>query len=425
VGDTLITFDYGPETEPSRMNRNDSGALSMLGRIAQLLAVVGLAVFNVWWYVRDTRPLPPLHTVAARINEQRYAEAETALREHLRRFPHDSEGRMLLARSLGARNQLLACAAQLHRVPEWSPNKRHSLYLEGICYKQLDRARDAETAWRACIAPDVLRPRFDPYLKMAVEQIVDLAVLEERRDDARNAIWLMYDVASPADRPDILILMLRTWIDRIDPSIAVGQLRKIVAADPADLPARRALAHAYELLGDSNEATELVQSNLKTWPDDPGVWSDRLGLLKLRDDLQGLTAALAELPPSIDHTSSIHTSRGLVCERKRDWPCAVDAYRRACESMPYNSEFLFRMGMCEMRDGRGEIALLHLKQSRDLQKAQESLPDAILDYRDAIVSSADPGHPTRVKASRKLAAICRTLGMDRLSVALYGESPSP
>jgi hypothetical protein len=67
VRDTPITLDYGPETEPSRMNRNDSGALSMLGRIAQLLAVVGLAVFNVWWYVRDTRPLPPLHTVAASV----------------------------------------------------------------------------------------------------------------------------------------------------------------------------------------------------------------------------------------------------------------------------------------------------------------------------------------------------------------------
>ncbi len=407
------------------MKRNSFGSFSMLGRIAFWLAVAGLVLFNVWWYVRDTRPLPPLRSVAVWIDQQRYNEAEAALREHLRRFPHDHEARTLLARSLGARNQLLACAAQLHRVPEWSPNKRQCLYLEGVCYRQSNRARDAEATWRACIASDALRPRFDAYFKMAVEQIVDLDALEERWDDARNVIWMMYDAASPADRPDILILMLRTWIDRIDPNIAVERLRRIVAADPTDLPARRALAHAYELRGDSNEAAELVQSDLKSWPDDPGVWRDRLWMLNLHDDLQSLTAALAEIPPSIGRDGEIHAYRGLACEKKRDWPCAAEAYRRANELKPFNSELMYRMGMCEMRDGRREAALRHLKQSRELKRAQEKLSDTVLDYRDSLLSTADPADPTRVKASRALAAICRTLGMDRLVVALDSLTPSP
>jgi tetratricopeptide (TPR) repeat protein len=361
--------------------------------------------------------------VSSWIDRGRYEEAEAVLREQLRRFPHDYEARWLLARSLGARDQLVACADQLRRMPPWAPNIRQCLYLEGCCYLQLHRARDAEAAWRACIAPDALRPRFDAYFKMAVEQLVELGMLKERPDDARDAVWMMYDAASPADRPDILILLLRTWIDRIDSRVAADRLRRIVAADPADLAARRALAHALDLQGDPRGAAEMVESNLEAWPDDPWTWRDQLWMLNLRDDLPGLTTALAKLPPSTDREGEILAYRGLVCEKRRDWPCAADAYRRADELRPFNAELTYRLGMSEVRAGRREAGLRHLKQSRELKQALERLADAVLDYRDALVASPDPGDPGRVKAARALAAICRTLGMDRVAAALESVAP--
>ena len=40
----------------------------------------GLAAFNVWWYWRDTRPLPDYTTVSEWIQREQYAKAEAALR---------------------------------------------------------------------------------------------------------------------------------------------------------------------------------------------------------------------------------------------------------------------------------------------------------------------------------------------------------
>ena len=73
--------------------------------------------------------------------------AEPALREHLRRAPHDGELMIMLARALAARGDLLGCARQLHEVPYWWPQKAEAIFREGQSYLQIDRAKDAEHAW--------------------------------------------------------------------------------------------------------------------------------------------------------------------------------------------------------------------------------------------------------------------------------------
>ena len=83
----------------------------------------GLATFNVWWYWRDTRPLPDYATVSDWIQREQYAKAEASLNERLRRSRHDFEARIMLARVMAARNDYLGCARELHEVPFWSPRK--------------------------------------------------------------------------------------------------------------------------------------------------------------------------------------------------------------------------------------------------------------------------------------------------------------
>ena len=96
---------------------------------------------------RHSRTARPGHGLALDANRVSTARVEPILREHLRRSPHDGEARMMLARALAGRGDLLGCARQLHEVPFWSPRKAEALFREGQSYLKIDRAKDAEDAW--------------------------------------------------------------------------------------------------------------------------------------------------------------------------------------------------------------------------------------------------------------------------------------
>ena len=140
---------------PSPLHRRRVAVIKPL----TLVLAACLVGFNLWWYWRDTRPLPGLDTISGWIGKGQDDQAEPALREHLRRAPNDGEARMMMARLLGARNDLLGCARQLHEVPFWWPTKADALYREGQAYFMIDRAKDAEAAWLAVTNHDPLHPR--------------------------------------------------------------------------------------------------------------------------------------------------------------------------------------------------------------------------------------------------------------------------
>ena len=63
---------------------------SPVWKLVAATLIASLAAFNIWWYWRDSRPLPDLKTIADWISHERYLEAEPALRERLRRRPTTS-----------------------------------------------------------------------------------------------------------------------------------------------------------------------------------------------------------------------------------------------------------------------------------------------------------------------------------------------
>ena len=120
---------------------------SLVWKLIGVCMIAILSGFNAWWYWRDTRSLPDLKTVSDWMRHEQYVQAESVLREHLRRSPHDGEARMMLARALAGRGDLLGCARQLHEIPFWWPQKAEALLREGQSYFKIDRAKDAEAAW--------------------------------------------------------------------------------------------------------------------------------------------------------------------------------------------------------------------------------------------------------------------------------------
>ena len=212
---------------PSLRHRPAAANGSLVWKLVGVCLIAGLSGFNAWWYWRDTRPLPDLNTISDWISQERYLEAEPALREHLRRSPHDGEARMMLAQALAGRGDLLACASQLHEVPYWSPRKAEALYREGQSYFEIDRAKDAEAAWLELIKDDPLHPVPPEIFHDACQALLKLYAIEDRWEDAYPVMWTAYDHAAPIDRPVLLAMRMRPELERIAPKESIGVLRAL------------------------------------------------------------------------------------------------------------------------------------------------------------------------------------------------------
>ncbi|HWE36068.1 MAG TPA: tetratricopeptide repeat protein [Isosphaeraceae bacterium] len=425
---------------------------SRLAGLAFWAVVVALLSWNGWRLYRDFRPLPDLRTIsswlypartgkaqvddAMKVAPERLDEAEWALRERLRRSPHDGEARMLLARVCDARNDLLACARELAKVPDWWPTKSEALYFEGKAYLRLGRAREAEAAWSACISPEPARSLPDWIFDEVANALLEIYAYEERWEEARALIWRYYDISPAEDHPTILIMRLRTELERVAYDQAEARLRRYAAADPTDFDARLALARAAEANGEHEEASGQVAACLAAWPADPRVWVVDLEILDKQGDSSGLAAAAAAAPTSPDawryrgrarvetpaltaaddhYLAEISKFRGLVRERSGDWPAAAAEYRKAIHLVPSQEEYHYRLSRVEVALGRADAAGEELARYRTLHQARTDLVDAYSDYLDAY--KGRPGARDLGAAIDRLTALSRTLGWTRESLA--------
>jgi tetratricopeptide (TPR) repeat protein len=373
--------------------------------------VVGLTGLNAWWSWAD-RPSVGVRTIDASIARGRSGDAERALRDLLRRSPDHGDARMELARLLGKRGDYLGCAGQLARVPYWWPSKAEARFLEGQSYRLVDRARDAEAAWEACVADDPLHPIAPRHFHAAARELIAHYVLEGRLVEARRTIWRAYDAAGRTDRPAILVMRMRAELERIAHEEAVARLRRFAAADPGDWEARRALALEEQLTGQEAAADREIAACLAARPADPAVWRTRLEILHRRGDLAGIRAALARLPPSADGDPGVWKYRGLAREWDGDLAGAAEAYGRATRLNPYEPEYLYKLGTVERRLGRPGPATEHSRQSQELRQAYARLRDAYLEYIE-ISRRSRSGDPAYRAAVERLATLCSRLGWKR------------
>jgi tetratricopeptide (TPR) repeat protein len=373
--------------------------------------VAGLTALNVWWFWAD-RPSLDIKTIDAWVVRGRPDDAERALRDLLWRSPDHGDARMKLARLLGERGDYLGCAGQLHLVPFWSPAKAEARFLEGQAYRLVERARDAEAAWEACIDADPLHPAPPRHFHAAARELIAQYVLEGRLDDARRTIWRAYDAAGPTDRPAILVMRLRAELERIAHDEALSRLRQFVAADPGDWEARRALALEEQLAGHEAAADRNMAACVAANPDDPAGWRTHLQILHHRGDREGMIAVLPRLPASADGDAEVWKYRGLAREWVGDLAGALDAYGLAARLNPYEPEYLYKLATVEQRLGLLEPASEHARRSHQLRDALLRLREAFLAFLETSEHS-EPGDAPYRAAVERLATFCGQLGMRR------------
>ena len=380
---------------------------------------IGLLVFNAWWYWRDTRPLVDLGTIGTWIAHEQFGEAEPALREHIRRSPHNGEARMMLAKVLGANGDMHGCARQLHEVPYWWPTKAEALFREGQANLIADRAKDAESCWQSIVQDDPLHPVPSDILRDVSLQLLGLYATENRWENAAAVVWNAYEHTGPADHLSLLSMRVRSELERLAPEATLGLLERYVDGDPTDWEALRALARAELALNRREEARLHFQACLKGAPDHPGVWRDYLSMLNDTGDQEALASQLARVPPVAESESDIWRFRGLLKEKTGDWAGAAHDYGMALERNPYVMSLHYRLAMVELRLGHRESAAEHRKKADQLRDAQGELRTAFnnLVAAEEAREKQTPANPDLPTAMRRLASVCETLGWARLAEA--------
>jgi tetratricopeptide (TPR) repeat protein len=417
-------------TEPPERGAARSPAFWASGRrvVMLLFKLIGAALFaslvafNGWWFWRESRPLEKLATISRWIGQDQSARAEVALREHVRRSPYDGEVRVMLARALATRGDLLGCARQLHEVPYWCPQKPEALYREGQAYFQLDRAGDAERAWLELIKDDPLHPVSPALLADAYKGLLRIYAIEDHWEDAYPVIWTAYDRASGSEeRLYWLTMRMRAELERVARKEAIGELRRYVAADPDDCDALHALARAETTLGQRDEAQRHFEECLKRRPDYVRAWRDSLADYLEQGELDRFLAVLRVPPPSADNDPETWFFRGVASEKAGDWRMAASHFQKAIDLNPFHNKSYYRLGMANGRLGLHEQAAASRKKSSEVNEARGQLPAVYATFFDSF-KAKEPDPAVAAAAARRLAAICETLGWARPAQAWTREA---
>lgn len=381
------------------------------------MLAMGLLAFNGWWFWRESQPTADTATIEKWIARKHYDQASAALRERLRRVPDDGDARIALARVLAARNELVACARELHKVPFWWPRKDEASFREGSVWMMLNHARDAEAAWLWVLRDDPLHPAPSDLFHDATLEVLKLYATEDRWEDLIGVIWKVYDLVDNTDREALVSWRIRSELERIAPTESIEELKRYVAADPGDVEALRALGRAEQALSHTDEARKHFEACLKLSPADPRAWRDLLTLLHETGDQEGFTSRLAQLPEGTDSEPELWKFRGIARETAGDLAGAAEAYRAAIERNPNLVEYHHRLALAEERLGHRDSAAEHRNRAKQLREARASLTQVFQDYTDARRKGSSD-QAGLIAAIDKLTNVCDDLGWVRLSQAL-------
>jgi tetratricopeptide (TPR) repeat protein len=386
--------------------------LRAVWRYGRWILLIGLIALNAWRYVQATRPMMDLKAIETLIDKGQSDQAEAPLKQRLERSPHDGEARALKARIYAQREETLACALELQKIPSWWPTKAKWLHMEGTAFKKNWRMREAESAWLAVVKDDPLHPVETRLVLSATLELLELFAVEGRWGEAARLIWNVYDRIDDAQQKEALLVMrMRTEMERITPAVAAEKLEGYLAADPQDWEARRALAKVKVTLGKSGEGKSLLEQCLQQRPLDGRGWSDYLAILRDLGDLDELRASIRQLPSEIADEPEVIKYRALLLERDRQWDQASALYHRLLEARPWEREACYHLALVEERLQHAEVGRDYHARAERMRLARTELNDAFQKVLDQRRDS--PESPETYEAIRCLAETCRQLAWFR------------
>ena len=206
---------------------------------------------------------------------------------------------------------------------------------------------------------------------------------------------------------------MRSEMERIEPKEAAETLRRYLDTDPGDWQARRAQAHAEELLENRSEADSLMAQCLRERPDSVDGWRMWLTILADRNQPEELARAIATMPASVAQANdaTIQQLRALDRFNAGELQQALELFQTALELDPHNPDTHYRLASVAQRLGQADLAEERRAASQRIRKARQAIPEALLKFR----THERPGTPGRAEAIEALAQISDTVGWNRLA----------
>ncbi len=391
------------------------------------LMIVSLLVVNLWltW---TRRPVPEFSEVLQTLQSGREDEAVRLLDHLLARSPHHGDALMLRASLDQARGEPIRAASRLEQVPDWYPNKKAALALEGQIWIEAGYARRAERAWSAYLQDDPNHPVERPRLGDVEGQLLNLYQIQNRIDEMRDQIWNSYQRSQgvlDAQR-EAMVMSFRTLIETERPSAKEGVevLSRYVEADPEDWRSRVPLAMAWDYLArtapDPDEAkTQFAQADrhlqiaLKQHPDEPLIQQARLEMLSHRDQIDAMGPIFREVPDDALDTPRCLYFRGVWLQEQGDFEGAEKAFTRVVQREPDDPPALFRLFRIRKRLGKDREAREPIERHRRIVEAQGELTPVFNQYIDALNAPGSERQERLAAVLRRMSELFEVLGLTR------------
>lgn len=302
-----------------------------------LLALVGAGAVFLW---RGLQGPPALEDIIALARQRRFDRAQQLMDRYLRASPDDARAHLMMAQFAMDRpdpqpRRALAHLARIHaRTPAEAAIVRFS---EGKAHYQEKRYDLAEACWNEALT-------LDPTVPEAGWALLDLLDFQGRMVEAHRLGMRLYQVEpNPRDRVRLLLELIRIDLDKPAPGSQVQVFEPVARQVPESLPL--AIAAGLALIHDSRseDGVEMLAEALRRHPDSAEAWDAWLTGLddayrpdRLREEFGRLPKPLAADPRFARH-------EGAAAQGARDWPRAVDAYRRAAAFEPSSGAVLYRL----------------------------------------------------------------------------------
>jgi tetratricopeptide (TPR) repeat protein len=318
------------------------------------LAVVGAVSWGAWVMLSPALRLDR-NFIDSLVSAQKFDEAERVVEAYLKQQPDDSPARFLAAqmaldRPAPSEPVVRRALAHLQRVMPDSPRKAALVALyRGKAEFFLAQFDKAEKSWNEAL-------RLDSTVPEAAWGLLELYYLQGRPADARRLALAQHAVEpDPADRVKFLLELVREDYKRIAPAALVQWFEPKVKQNPSDLHANLGLGRALVLDSKIDEGLALLRQAVAKHPNDPEAWDSLLSGL---DDGGApgdvLAEALGRLPKPLVDAPRFARHFGRVAQELRDWPAAIQQYRRAVAADPGDSRLRYRLARALRNAGQVE-----------------------------------------------------------------------
>jgi len=304
---------------------------------AALAVLMGAGALVAW---RAFQAPPDLGAICALARQGQFDRAQELTARYLQAFPGDDRARLLIAQLAMDRPDAQPGFALDHlgRVRTSTPGEAAVVrFSVGKAHYQRKRYVLAETCWKEAM-------ELDPTVPEAGWALIDLLDFEARTEEAHRLGMRLFEVEpDPRDRARLLLEMSRLDIDRVAPGSVAQVFEPVWRRHPAYLPL--ALGVGLSLVRDSQAAAgiEVLRDALRRHPDSAEAWDGWLTGLDEGHQPDRLRREFARLPKNLAADPRFARHEGNVAQGARDWPRAVNAYRRAHAFEPFNGAVLYRL----------------------------------------------------------------------------------